>query len=189
MDLLASLRSGDGLRAIQRDCTHLGTTLLAAGSRLLAFEEDKGAADMGGAGASGLVALEQRQQHAQQQQAARQPLDLDKLDPSLYGIGIEVVEKLNPRYLEKAGCACERMQQAGLPVDVIQEVLLATFSGFGGSVAGHHSEQAMGHIFSIFDSSGDGLLDEDEFMAIVPLLGEVVPPRSRAALFAAVDAN
>ena len=53
-------------------------------------------------------------------------------------------------------------------------MLLATFSGLGGSVDGQHSERAIRHIFSIFDASGDGLLDEDEFLAVVPLLGEVV---------------
>jgi Ca2+-binding EF-hand superfamily protein len=113
-------------------------------------------------------------------------VDLQQLNPSLYSIGIDIVEQLQARYLEKAGRACERMQQTGLPVDVIQTILLAVFSK---PTAAGQPSASLEDIFSIFDSSGDGLLDLDEFNALVPLLGEVVPAGLSTKLFETVDMN
>ena len=39
-------------------------------------------------------------------------LDLQSLNPSLYAVGLDVVESMMPRYLPTAGIACERMQHA-----------------------------------------------------------------------------
>ena len=54
-------------------------------------------------------------------------LDLKSLNPSLFVVGLETVELLLPRYLQKAGIACERMQHAQLPVEAIRRVLKALF--------------------------------------------------------------
>ena len=178
----------EALRAFSRDCTNLvaaAADQVASAGRSLLGEATADTADPPGAPSLALHLPPPPPPQPQPQPR----LDLQRLDPSLYGIGLEVAERIDPRYLEKAGRACERMQQAGLPVEVIQEVLLATFSGFGGTVDGEHSEHAIRHIFGIFDASGDGFLDEDEFLTILPLLGEVVPSAQSAALFAAVDTS
>ena len=60
---------------------------------------------------------------AEQNTAEKQPkrpkkpkrVNLATVNPSLRAMGLEVVERLMPRYLVKAGLACERMQHAGLP--------------------------------------------------------------------------
>ena len=53
---------------------------------------------------------------------AEKRLDLTGLNPSLYVVGLETVERILPRYLSKAGIACERMQHAGLPVEAVRRV-------------------------------------------------------------------
>ena len=109
--------------------------------------------------------------HKKQQQPSKRErtrrLDLSTLNPSLQTVGLALAERLMPRYLSKAGLACERMQHAGLPISFIGNVLEACF--------GEQTDQQMREVFHYFDSSGDGFLDEDEFIAISPLLAEDVP--------------
>ena len=113
------------------------------------------------------------------------PLELSKLNPSLYVVGLETVERLMPRYLAKSGIACERMQHAGLPVDAIRKVLEALFTIPSGE--SEQCEEALREVFALVDASGDGLLDQDEFLAVLPLMGEDVPPSVVGKLFAAGD--
>jgi Ca2+-binding EF-hand superfamily protein len=115
----------------------------------------------------------------------KETLDLTRLNPSLYVIGLETVERLLPRYLTKAGVACERMQHAQLPVEVIRRVLEALFLVPTGESV--QSEEALREVFELFDTSGDGTLDQDEFFAVLPLLGEDVPPSVVSSLFEAGD--
>ena len=109
-------------------------------------------------------------------------LDLRKLNPSLFVVGLETVEALMTRYLAKAGLACEKMQHAGLPVEVIRTVLLAIFGV-------ERTPEQIYLVFSLFDASGDGYLDEDEFLAVLPLLGEDAPPEVIDKLYQVVDDN
>ena len=123
--------------------------------------------------------------HKKQQQPSKRErtrrLDLSTLNPSLQTVGLALAERLMPRYLSKAGLACERMQHAGLPISFIGNVLEACF--------GEQTDQQMREVFHYFDSSGDGFLDEDEFIAISPLLAEDVPGDSLPTLMAAIDAD
>ena len=114
-------------------------------------------------------------------------LDLQSLNPSLYAVGLDVVESMMPRYLPKAGIACERMQHAELPVDVIRRVLQAIFVLPEGET--EQPEAELRECFAMFDASGDGTLDEDEFLAVLPLLGEDVPEAVVPKLFAVIDAD
>lgn len=116
---------------------------------------------------------------------AARALDLGSLNPSLYVIGLDVVERMAPRYIQKAGIACERMQHAQLPVDVIRNVLSAIF--ICPEDAAEQSEEALRQCFALFDASGDGALDQDEFLAVLPLLGEDVPETVVDKLFDAID--
>merc|ERR1740139_1161496 len=119
----------------------------------------------------------------QQPKRAKKPkrLNLATVNPSLHTVGLEVVERLMPRYLPKAGLACERMQHAGLPGPFIANVLEATF--------GEQTDAQLSEVFHYFDADGGGYLDEDEFVAIAPLLGEDVPGDSLAALMSAIDTD
>ena len=112
-------------------------------------------------------------------------VDLRLLNPSLFVVGLELVEALYPRYRPKAGVACERMQHAGLPVDMIRKLLEAVFVCPPGAT--EQSEEALREVFQVFDTSGDGTLDADDFLATLPLLGETVPPEVLDRLFAKVD--
>ena len=112
-------------------------------------------------------------------------LDLNALNPSLYVIGLDVVEQMMPWYIEKAGIACERMQHAQLPVDVIRKVLTALFVCPEGET--QQPEDALRECFALFDASGDGSLDNDELLAVLPLLGEDVPETVVSKLFDAID--
>ena len=114
-------------------------------------------------------------------------LDLKSLNPSLYVIGLETVEQILPRYLLKAGIACERMQHAGMPVEAIRMVLAALF--VVPEDKGVQSEERLREVFSLFDASGDGYLDQDEFFAVLPLMGEDVPAEAIGKLFAVGDAD
>ena len=115
----------------------------------------------------------------------KQQFDLKALNPSLFVVGIATIEAMLPRYRAKAGLACERMQHAGMPVDVIRSLLEAVFVVPVGET--QQSEAALRAAFTIFDSSGDGSIDKDEFLAILPLLGESVPPEVVDQLFDLVD--
>ena len=70
--------------------------------------------------------------------------------------------------------ACS-LQHAGLLISFISNVLEACF--------GEQTDQQVREVFHYFGSSGDSFLDEDEFIAISPLLAEDVPgdslPRDR----------
>ena len=118
-----------------------------------------------------------------QPKPAKKPkrVNLASVNPSLRTVGLPVVERLMPRYLVKAGLACERMQHAGLPGPFIANVLEATF--------GTQTEAQLSEVFHYFDADGGGYLDEDEFIAIAPLLAEDVPGDSLAALMAAIDTD
>ena len=129
--------------------------------------------------------------------SAKSPLDLSTLNPSLFVVGLEIVERFLPRYLTKAGIACERMQHAQLPVEVIRRVLQALFivkecdeaeagEGGGGLM---QPEGPLREAFQLFDTSGDGTLDQDEFLAVLPLLGEDVPPEVVGKLFDRADSD
>jgi hypothetical protein len=83
----------------------------------------------------------------------RKKLNLSELNPSLYVVGLETVERVLPRYLSKAGIACERMQHAGLPVEAIRRVLEALFVVPDG--ASEQSEEHLREVFSLVDASGD----------------------------------
>lgn len=129
---------------------------------------------------------------------AKEPLDLETLNPSLFVVGLDVAERLMPRYLVKAGIACERMQHAQLPVEAIRRVLLALFvvvedgedgAGGGEDSVGVQAEEPLREVFQVFDTSGDGQLDHDEFLAVLPLLGEDVPPEVVSKLFDTADVD
>lgn len=115
-------------------------------------------------------------------------LDLKSLNPSLFVVGIDIVERLMPRYLTKAGIACERMQHAGMPVSAIRKVLTTCFV-VDGAHGGFQLEEGLRDVFGMFDTSGDEFLDEDEFLSLLPLLGEDVPPEVISKLFELVDEN
>lgn len=117
--------------------------------------------------------------------SSQSALDLKQLNPSLFIVGVQTLEAILPRYRTKAGLACERMQHAGMPVEVIRGMLEAAFVVPVGEE--QQSESALRDAFRIFDASGDGSLDKDEFFAILPLLGESVPPEVVDELFAIVD--
>ena len=51
------------------------------------------------------------------------------------------------------------------------------------------SEERLREVFTLVDASGDGLLDQDEFFAVLPLKGEDVPPEAAGKLFAAGDVD
>ena len=104
-------------------------------------------------------------------------LDLKALNPSLSSIGLETVQMLMPRYHAKAGLACERMQHLGMTIEMIRHVMRAIWSIPAG--AGEQSESELRDVFRMLDTTGDGTLDEDEFLAVLPLLGETVPPEVR----------
>ncbi len=118
---------------------------------------------------------------------AKPKLELKSLNPSLFSVGLETVEQILPRYLAKAGIACERMQHAGLPVEAIRKVLEALFIVADGAT--EQSEEQLRGVFEFVDASGDGSLDQDEFLAILPLFGESVPPEVVQQLFHAGDAD
>jgi len=108
-------------------------------------------------------------------------VNLATVNPSLRAMGLEVVERLMPRYLVKAGLACERMQHAGLPGPFIANVLEAAF--------GTQTDAQLSEVFHYFDADGGGYIDEDEFIAIAPLLAEDVPGDSLSALMTAIDTD
>jgi len=85
-------------------------------------------------------------------QKRRRSLNLTALNPSLANVGVAVCETLMPRYLDKAGVSCERMQHAGLPLEFITLLLSAVF--------GAQDEAELRRVFELFDASGDGCLDE-----------------------------
>ncbi len=118
-------------------------------------------------------------------QMKRATLDLKSLNPSLSAIGMETIAALMPRYLAKAGLACERMQHLGMTLDMIRLVMRAVWSMPEGATV--QSEEALRQVFRMLDSTGDGTLDEDEFLAVLPLLGETVPPEVLPRLFELVD--
>ena len=131
---------------------------------------------------SSWFATEQNKSDKQPKQAKKpKRVNLASVNPSLRTVGLPVVERLMPRYLVKAGLACERMQHAGLPGPFIANVLEATF--------GTQTEAQLSEVFHYFDADGGGYLDEDEFIAIAPLLAEDVPGDSLAALMAAIDTD
>ena len=86
-----------------------------------------------------------------------------------------------PRYLDKAGVSCERMQHRLLPLEFITLLLSAVF--------GAQDEGELRRVFELFDASGDGCLDEEEFLAMVPMLGEDVPPEWLGKLFEVIDGD
>lgn len=113
------------------------------------------------------------------------PLNLDALNPSLFMIGLDTAEALMPRYLGKAGYACECMQHAAMPVELIRKVLHAIW---GRRPAGCvQDEEKIRDVFRTFDAGADGILDEDDFVAVLPLVGEAVPPEALPRLFEAID--
>lgn len=114
-------------------------------------------------------------------QKRRRSLNLTALNPSLANVGVAVCETLMPRYLDKAGVSCERMQHAGLPLEFITLLLSAVF--------GAQDEGELRRVFELFDASGDGCLDEEEFLAMVPMLGEDVPPEWLGKLFEVIDGD
>ena len=57
------------------------------------------------------------------------------------------------------------------------------------SAEGTQSDRALHDAFNIFDATGDGLIDEDEFLSLLPLLGEEVPGQLVRKLFEAIDEN
>ena len=116
-----------------------------------------------------------------QRSVVKKRLDLTTVNPALSAVGLDLVERMLPRYVTKAGLACERMQQAGLPVSFITQVLEAVFVT--------QDEGQLREAFHYFDASGDGFIDEDEYIAIAPLLGEDVPGDSLAAMMAAIDTD
>ena len=131
---------------------------------------------------SSWFATEQNKSDKQPKQAKKpKRVNLASVNPSLRTVGLPVVERLMPRYLVKAGLACERMQHAGLPGPFIANVLEATF--------GAQTDAQLSEVFHYFDADGGGYLDEDEFIAIAPLLAEDVPGDSLAALMAAIDTD
>ena len=131
---------------------------------------------------SSWFAAEQNKSEKQPKRAKKpKRVNLASVNPSLRAMGLPVVERLMPRYLVKAGLACERMQHAGLPGPFIANVLEATF--------GAQTDAQLSEVFHYFDADGGGYLDEDEFIAIAPLLAEDVPGDSLAALMAAIDTD
>lgn len=116
-----------------------------------------------------------------QRTVVKKRLDLSTINPALSAVGLDLVERMMPRYITKAGLACERMQHAGLPVSFITQVLEAVFVT--------QDEEQLREAFHYFDVSGDGFIDEDEYIAIAPLLGEDVPGDSLAAVMAAIDTD
>ena len=73
------------------------------------------------------------------------------------------------------------MQHAGLPLEFITLLLSAVF--------GAQDEGELRRVFELFDASGDGCLDEEEFLAMVPMLGEDVPPEWLGKLFEVIDGD
>ncbi len=73
-------------------------------------------------------------------------IDLKALNPSLDSVGLALVERLMPRYLHKAGLACERMQQVGLPVEVTSAVLEAVFCADA-------DDNSLRRVFALFDAA------------------------------------
>lgn len=133
------------------------------------------------------VTREPKREAAREVVPQKRRLNLSALNPSLYVIGLETVEQILPRYLKKSGIACERMQHAGLPVEAIRHVLEALFVYPEGSSL--QSEERLRKVFALFDASGDGFLDQDEFFAVLPLMGEDVPPEAIGKLFMASDTD
>jgi len=141
------------------------------GRRMQTLFDETASKTPSAAGLPGLGSWFTAEQDQSQEQAkrAKKPtqLNLATVNPSLVAMGLEVVERLMPRYLPKAGLACERMQHASLPGDFIALVLEAAF--------GEQTDAQLLEVFHYFDADGSGYLDEDEFVAIAPLLAEDVP--------------
>lgn len=119
-------------------------------------------------------------------QQKRRVVDLKSLNPSLSVIGAETISALMPRFLPKAGLACERMQHLGMTPEMIRMVLRAVWS-IPPDGEEKQSEEALREIFSMLDTSGDGVLDMDEFLAMLQIIGETLPAAVLPRLFALVD--
>lgn len=117
--------------------------------------------------------------------SAQQRVNLQSLNPSLATVGTETISTLMPRYLPKAGLACERMQHMGMTIAMIRSMMRAVWSVPAGAT--EQSESALRDVFHLLDTTGDGSLDDSELLAVLPLLGETVPPEVLSRLFEQVD--
>jgi hypothetical protein len=92
-----------------------------------------------------------------------------RLNPSLRSVGEEVVAQIPTRFLHDAALASEHMQHAQLQTETIRKIISALYV--------EQTAESLRGVFEIFDASGDGNMEEDEFLALLSMLGPPVPPQ------------
>ena len=107
---------------------------------------------------------------------------LTALNPSLANVGVAVCETLMPRYLDKAGVSCERMRHAGR---AMAEHHAAALGGVRRAGRGRELRRVFEHLRRV----GRRLPRRGGFLAMVPMLGEDVPPEWLGKLFEVIDGD
>eukprot|EP00300_Choanocystis_sp_HF-7_P039837 c6179_g1_i1.p1 GENE.c6179_g1_i1~~c6179_g1_i1.p1 ORF type:complete len:582 (+),score=123.73 c6179_g1_i1:46-1746(+) len=94
-------------------------------------------------------------------------------------LSVDVSTGLSRDQIPKVGRVCRRMKEAGYKGDDIDKVVRSLFVT--------QSERDFSKAFRVFDKAGNGFLEAQSFKAVLPMLGEDVPPQQFDDMFRAVD--